>query len=373
MKVAIVVDSLAKGGAERQALLSARLLAGRGCDTELIRYHRVADEYDPASCAPARAVLIEKRGAPLRFFVRLVMHLRRGQFDVAHAFKETPCIYGCLAAAVAGVPVRLAGHRTQFVPPGMTRRLLRLVDRTATAWVPNSPAVALALADQLGVDQSRLHVIPNGIDPAALQSTLSAAAARTRLGLPAEAPTVAMIAALRPEKNHPMFVDMAIEVARSVPLARFLIVGDTGRSDDAAHERLHSIAAQAGIADRIHFLGQRSDIADVLAAVDVSVLTSDHEGLSNALLESMAAGKCVVTTDYRGADDVVTHGEDGFITPRGDAKAMAGCVTRLLSDPSLRARTGERARKRVAERFGVEAMADGLLAVYQKYLQARAS
>lgn len=368
MKVALVIDSLSKGGAERQALLSARLLAERGCDVELIRYHLAEDEYDPSACAPARAVLMEKRGRPLRFFWGLLRHLRRGRFDVVHAFKETPCIYGCLAGALARVPVRLAGYRAQVKLPGVTRRLLRWVDRVSAAWIPNSPAVAKTLIEYLGVDEARLHVVPNAVDVSVLRSSLSGGDARRRLDVPADAPTVAIIAALRPEKNHELFVRMAGMVGRDIPIARFLIVGDTDRSDSAAKTRLCELAALCGVADRLHFLGQRSDMGDVLAAVDVSVLTSDHEGLSNALLESMAVGKAVVTTDYRGADDVVAQGVNGFITPRGEPAAMAECVKRLILDPALRMRISEQARRTVAERFSVEAMADGLLAVYRKYM-----
>lgn len=373
MKVALVIDSLAKGGAERQALLSARLLAERGCDVELIRYHAVVDEYDPAAGAPARALMLEKRGRPVRFFARLVIHLRRGRFDVVHAFKETPCMYGCLAAAVAGVPVRIGGYRAQVALPGLTRWMLQMVDRVSTAWIPNSQAVAETLVEYLGVERSRLHVVQNGIDLATLRSSLAPEEAKRQLGLPADAPTVAIIAALRPEKNHEMFVRMAGEVHRACSDAHFLIVGDAGRSDGSAQARLQKLAVDCGVDRHIHFVGQRADMADVLAAVDVSVLTSEHEGLSNALLESMAASKAVVTTDYRGADAVISDDVNGFITPRGDASAMAECVSRLIGDPALRVRLGEQARVTVAERFSLDAMVDGLLAVYRRYLPARRS
>jgi len=246
--------------------------------------------------------------------------------------------------------------------------MLRLVNRTVAAWIPNSQGVAETLVEYLGVERARLHVVHNGIDVSALASALNRGEALRRLGLPADAPTVAMIAAIRPEKNHGMFIRMTEVVHHANPNARFLIVGDTGRSDDAAHAKLRQMAETCGVAEHIHFLGQRADIADVLAAVDVSVLTSDHEGLSNALLESMAVGKAVVTTDYRGADEVVTHGVDGFITPRGDAQAMAKCVSQLLADGDLRTRVGEQARRMVAERFSVDAMVDRLLAVYRQYL-----
>jgi len=368
MRIAIVIDSLCKGGAERQALLSARGLACRANYVELIRYYQAAEEYDPNSAVPARSMLILKSRRPIRFVFRLARHLRRGRFDVVYALKETPCFYGCLAAWLARVPVRLAGCRTQFEHSGLNKSALRLVDRLATAWIPNSLGVSQSLVNMFGVVNERLHIVLNGIEASDWQSSVSAADARTRLGLPADAPTVAMIAALRPEKNHGMFIRMADAVHHAIPNARFLIVGDTGRSDDAAHARLREMAEACGVASRVHFLGQRSDIADVLAAVDVSVLTSDHEGLSNALLESMAAGKAVVTTDYRGADEVVTQGVDGFITPRGDAQAMADCVIRLFSDGALRARVGEQARRMVAERFSLEAMTDRLLAVYRQYL-----
>ena len=368
MRIAIVTDSLSRGGAERQALVTVRELARRGHTAELIYYHDAPDSYDPATCAPGRAVRLSKSGGPLGLLYRLRSHLRRGRFEVMHAFKEWPIVYGCLASRAAGIPARFASYRCQIAWPGITRRALRVADRIATAWLPNSRGVAETLVEYLGVRRERIQVVHNGLDPAAFRSALSPDEARSRLGLATDAPTVTLLAALRPEKNHELFVRTAALVARRRPAARFLAVGDTGRDSAEYFDRIRRLVGELGVGDRVLFLGQRDDVAAILAATDVSILTSDHEGLSNALIESMAAGRAVITTDYRGAEDVVTHHVDGLITPRNDAEALAEHILALLDDPLRRAELGRAAMATVQNRFSLNAMTDRLLELYQHYL-----
>jgi len=372
MRIAILTDSLARGGAERQALVTVRELARRGHSVDLVHYYDAPDSYDPTGCLPGRAVRLSKSGGPIGLLYRLTSYFRRGRIDVMHAFKEWPIVYGCLAARAAGVPVRFASYRCQIAWPGITRRALRVADRFATAWLPNSSGVAETLVEYLNVRRDRIHVVNNGLDTAAFHSDLSPAEARSRLGLAESAPTVTMLAALRPEKNHDLFVRTAAWVARRRPGVRFLAVGDTGRDSTEYFAQIQRLVGELGVGENVLFLGQRDDVPAVLAATDVSILTSDHEGLSNALIESMAAGRAVITTDYRGADDVITHNVDGLITPRANPEAFAERILALLDDSLRRAEFGRAAMATAQRRFSLDAMTDRLLDLYQQYLGKRA-
>ena len=361
MKVAIVIDSLIRGGAERQALYTARGLSRRGCDVELLHYYpRAERDYDPSLAGDAKVTCLPKQGRSVRFVLRLRDHLRRGRFDVVHAYKSTPCLYAGLAAWLAGVPVILGGLRVDYEDRGLLRLGHRLLQRVQAGWVVNSRAVAGSVVRAIGADPARCFVVHNGIDPTLFRSPLDRAQARAKLGLDPHAPTVSMFAMFRPQKRHALFLDAAQRVARAHPEARFLLFGD-GPERAAIEARI----AALGLADRVLLLGVRGDVADCLAATDVSVLTSDYEGVSNALMESMSAGVPVVSTRYPGADELVTEGHDGRLVPCGDAASLAELLGELLSDPAQRERLGRNAARTLEARYGIDALGAALLAIYE--------
>lgn len=364
MKVAIVIDSVFRGGAERQALYTARGLAGLGCDVELIYYARCAWEYDLSLAGGAKVTYLPKEGRPLRFVRRLRRHLEHGTFSVAHSFKSRPCVYGGLAAWRAGVPVILGGLRVEYEDRGLVRLGHRLIQRVQAGWVVNSQAVVASVVRELGADPERCFVVRNAIDPSLFRSSLTRAEARVKLGLDPDCPTVSILAGFRPQKNHALFLAAAQGVLGTYPDARFLVIGD-GPERRGIEMRI----AGLGLGDRVRVLGFRSDVADCLAATDVSVLTSDYEGVSNSLMESMSAGVAVVSTRYPGADELIRDGHDGLLVPRGDARALADLLCKLLGDPTERERLGRNGQRTIEERYGVDAMAAALLAVYEDRLR----
>lgn len=371
MKVVILVDSLIRGGAERQALLTLKELARRGFDVRLVRYYESPGGYDWPADLDARVVLIEKEGRPIRFMWRFCRYLRREQIDVVHGFKDAPGIYACICGWLAGVPVRIVGHRTQSLPVGMLRRVFRWIKRFATAWIGNTQAVVDVLRQDLGVPAERLFVVHNGLEADRFQPDRSREAARERLGIAPDAGVVTMVAVLRAGKNHKMFVRMAARVRDRKPNTVFLIVGDSDPSEPACLSEVQAEVRRAGLEGSIRFLGMRTDIPDILCATDVSVLTTSFEGMSNALLESMAAGVSVVSTDYVGARELVVDGEQGFLVPLNDDQAMADRVIRLLEDPSLRSRMGRAGADRVEREFSTRAMGERLEAIYMRLVSGR--
>lgn len=367
LKVAILIDALNRGGAERQVLNTTWALAREGCAVELIHYYDLDSSgpgYDHPAFREARVTCIPKRRRPLDFVWRLGKHLHRGRFDVVHAFKSIPTLYACLAGKMAGVPVILGGCQGEYEDRGLARVGHHLANPFLAGWITNARSIVESLVKEIGVSRERCHVVHNGIDPGAFASRLSRPEAKIRLGLRPEDLTVIIVAGLRPVKNHRLFLDMARLVLDRLPETRFLLAGD-----GAERPRLEDHARQVGISDRVLFLGSRSDIPDVLAASDVSVLTSHSEGLPNALIESMAVGIPVVTTDYAGAQEFMADGEEGFIVHRGDAHVMSDRVCGLLQDGALREAMGKKGRRTIETRFSMETMAAGFLRVYRACLE----
>lgn len=366
MRIAIIIDSMVRGGAERQVFYIVRELARRGYDVELIYYHRAQNEYDLAALGDATVTFLPKKGEYLRFLIRLQRHLKRREFDVVHAFKGAENIYGCLAARSAGIPVILGGYRGAYRERGVMRLAHRMLRRVVDGWIVNAQAIADSMIEAIGAKPEDFIVLSNGVEPTAFASQLSPAEARRKLGLDPTAPVVTKIARLHPLKNHSMFLRMAACVLEHRPETRFLIVGD-GPQRASVQEQARSM----GLTDSVLFLGDRSDIPDVLEATDVSVLTSDYEGLPNALLESMCVGVPAVTTDYAGAEEVVVDEQEGYVVPRGAADVMAERVRRLLDDAALRKQMGQRGIETVTQRFSMEVMTDRLLSIYENCLSSK--
>jgi glycosyltransferase involved in cell wall biosynthesis len=359
MRVAIVSDSLARGGAERQAIHAARELGRLGCDAELIYYHRVAHAYDELP-DEARTTFLPKNGRSLRFLRSLRQHVRSRRFDVVHGFQGSPTLYACAAARLAGVPVVLGGVRAEYDETGLVRLGHRFVNRVADGWVVNSWATRRSMTSRIGTDPGKVFVVYNGIDPARFAARLSGPDAKRRLGIDPGVPVVSIFAVIRPQKNHRLFLEAAASVLKALPETRFLVIGG-----GAGQPPLEAYSRALGISDRVTFLGSRTDIPDLLAATDISVLTSHYEGLPNALMEAMAVAKPVVSTACAGIEELVSDGREGLIAPTGDREGLASRIVALLGDESLRRRLGDNGLRTVTERFSMEAMGRSLLAVYE--------
>src|SRR5262249_31867554 len=185
---------------------------------------------------------------------------------------------------------------------------------------------------------------------------------RAELGLDPAALLVGTVSRLGEErKGVNYFVDTAAIVARSHPNVRFLIVGE-----GELRPRLEQQAAALGIAHPVIFTGERTDVARLLAALDVFVIPSLYEACQYSLLEAMAMGKAVVATPAGVAPDVVIDRETGLLVPLADSAAMASGVRELLDQPVLAASLGRRARELMARQFSVEAMLDNIAHVYDE-------
>ncbi|HEU5322824.1 MAG TPA: glycosyltransferase, partial [Methylomirabilota bacterium] len=282
---------------------------------------------------------------------------------------------GRLAARLAGIhPVvhTIHGYGFHRGQPFPVRHAFQRLERLAAGWTDALVAVAEENR-RTGVElrlfaPDRCEVIAGGIDPAAFARPPAArATARAALGVPADAPLVGMVACLKPQKAPEDFVAVAARVRAALPDARFLLAGDGERREAVA-----AAARRAGLDGAFDLLGWRRDVPDVLAALDVFVLTSRWEGLPLVLPQAMAAGRPVVATDVNGASEAVREGVTGHLVPPGDVGALADRVVALLRDPARRAAMGE-AGRRASAAFDIAAMVRRYEGLYERLFARHAA
>ncbi len=299
----------------------------------------------------------------------LVRYLRRQRIDIVHTTGLYPNIFGICAAWLARTPVRIASVRDmgQMWSPRQ-KWLQRIACRRAHAVVTNAEAIAVRLRGE-GYDAARLAVIKNGtISRADPRPAPSRPAVRRELGIPADAPVVVMVCRLDRLKGIEDFVTAAVAVIERRPQARFLIVGGASNGLHGYAEELRLQVARLGLQGRVIFAGNRCDVHEVLPEMTVSVSSSLTEGLSNTLIESMAAGLPVVATAVGGNAEVVEDGVTGLLVPSRDPAALARAISLLLDDPARAAAMGMAGRRRVETTFTRERMTDDTTGLYGRLL-----
>jgi len=238
----------------------------------------------------------------------------------------------------------------------------RTLARRTDALVAVSARVRDALRRDHGIEARRFPIVPLGFDLTTLAALGEAdrASARRALDLSDAAHVVAFVGRLTDIKQPLLFVDAAAALARGDPRARFIVAG--GGELEAA---MRTAAADAGLGDRLRWLGWQRDLAPVYAAADVLAITSRNEGTPVALIESMAAATPAACFAVGGIPDVVTAPDLGALVTPGDVPALVAALAALLDDPRRRAAIGARARQAAVERFGVERLVRDVDALYR--------
>lgn len=280
--------------------------------------------------------------------------LRQARTQILHAYGIYPNVFAIPAARLAGVPVTIGsvrdiGDTYTFWQHQVQKHCLRLADHI----VVNAEAIKRDLL-QRGYDAERLSVIPNGIDCEHFRLPGNGEAVRREWSIPPDAPVVGVLARLLRIKGQDVFLRAAALIASTNPQVRFVIVGDNN-IDQQYKEELKELTRRLGLEDRVIFTGFRTDVPDLLAALSVVVSPSlGLEGLSNSLLESMAAGVPVVATRVGGTPEIVEDGVSGLLVPPGDPEALAAALSRLLQDRITAKRLGQSARRQVFSRYSLE-------------------
>jgi glycosyltransferase involved in cell wall biosynthesis len=306
-------------------------------------------------------------------FLQLRRLMRERRYHIVHTHTAKGGILGRFAARSAGVPViihTLHGSTFHQALDPLHYRLYWVLEKLAGSFTNRIISVGEDLKDRYvraGISSAgRYEVIRSGMDlrrfrNAARMSAAKRVEVRRSLGVPAEAPLVGKVARLEPRKGYRYFIEMAEQVLQHVPGAHFVGIG--------AGKQLESLAAETarrGLSDRVHFPGLRPDIADVLASLDVLVLTSLWEGLPRVLVEAAACGIPAVTFEVEGAREIVKDGVNGYIVPSKDVGQLAARVISLLVNPERARGMGVAGSEFVHQDWSVESMVREITAVYDR-------
>lgn len=356
LRVTFVVPDLGVGGAERHVATLLGQMDRRIVSPRVVCLGREGELFaDAARWAPATAYGHSKRQLALSV-LRLARELRRTRTDVVVLRGYNAELIGRVAAILARTP-----HRIVWVhncgddePRGRVRSISdRLLESATDAYFGVAYRQVPYLTEDLGHPASKVRIVHNGVDPALFSHPDDVAARdafRAELGLAPEHVVTGILAALRPEKDHELFLRAAAGVAALLPEARFVVAGDGER-----RPVLESLAADLGIADRVIFTGFRSDVPRLLQALDVFVLASyTIECFPMSLLEAMASGRAAVCTDVGGVGEIIDEGVTGHLVPPRNEVALTGRLLEVLGDDERRAAQGAAGRDRVERLFTLE-------------------
>jgi glycosyltransferase involved in cell wall biosynthesis len=290
-----------------------------------------------------------------------------GDYDVVHTHGSKAGVLGRLAARIRRVPAvihTVHGFPVHGYMPRLKRQLLLALERVAAGCADRIVCVCdanVAEALSLGIARpEQVRVVVSGVPSEQVRSG-SDDSVRAELGIPTDAFVVGTITRLMEQKAPLDFVAAARRVIEADPQVHVVMVGDGPLRDQVA-------AAAAGI-PRLHLLGFRNDVPDVLAMLDVVAFSSLWEGLGRALTEAVVAGKPVVATAVNGVPDLVVDGETGYLTPAGRPDELADRILDVLARPGGGADMGAAGANRVVGRYDVDEMVAGLDRLYQEILE----
>jgi glycosyltransferase involved in cell wall biosynthesis len=385
VRVVRVIARLNIGGPAQHAILLTAGLDRMRFATTLITGAVGRGEGDFSGMARARGVdpvVIPELGRAIRpgrdltAFIKLVRLFRALRPDIVHTHTAKAGTLGRLAARLARVPVKIHtfhGHVLDgyFSPPvtraflEIERRLAHTTDRLVTV----SPRLKVQLL-ALGIGRpEQVDVVPLGLELDRFRRARPASPTlRPSLGLTDDTPLLGIVGRLVPIKDHSTLFQALARLHDEVRAAHLVVIGD-----GEERTRLEEFAGRLGLGSRIHFLGWRVDLETILGELDVVICASRNEGTPVALIEAMAAGIPVLSTDVGGVADLVTHGETGWLVPSGDPDGMASAICRLLSDRTLGARLAAAGQAMALDRHDVTRLVPRVEALYADLLAKRQS
>jgi L-malate glycosyltransferase len=311
---------------------------------------------------PGRCKIIEfgeKLGGDYGLYFKLARAFRSYKIHIAHTHGWGTLLEGMVAAKLARVPAVVHGEHGTIKDDTKTHIYLqRLMWHAADEILSVSEALRRKLAQTINFPENRIRVIANGVDLRRFTVARDRSDWKFRLNLPREALTFGTVGRFVPVKCYPVLLEASRWIFEKIPNSYLVLVGD-----GPLREQLAGLARDYQVVDRVRFLGWRSDVAEILNALDVYVLASESEGMSNTILEAMACGVPVVATAVGGNVELV-DGAGGLLVPPYNPRSLADAVILLLSAPARREKMGRLARRRVEEHFSLETMAQNYAGVY---------
>ena len=327
-----------------------------------------ADETKPLLCPSVSVFALGKRpGHDFGVIRRLAALLHRERVDIVHSHNWPTFFDAVVAATLARVPVLVHGEHgreNQAALPWRRRLLSRFLARGVSRLVAVSRNISCELLDEWKVKPEWISEIPNGVDTEVFGQAYDLGALRRAFALTPENRVVMTIGGFRPVKDYPTLLRAFALLYRTMPEARLMLVGRS--PDNHMQGQLETLANELGIREVVRFPGTRHDTPQLLALCDVYVNSSVYEGMSNTILEAMAARKPVVATAVGGTPDLVCDQLTGVLVPPGNDHALAERLEILLSDPARAQTMGAAGRERVLRNHSMARMIQAYSDLYEE-------
>ena len=355
LRIAYVIKEMVMGGSQTHLVQVLRLLDRQRFEPRLYCLTGQGPLIDAVRALDVPVVtttpgLSFKGPSLLMRCAALAQALRRDRIDVVHSYLLRANLVGSVGARLARVPVVLCSKRGCHWRKGFELISAKIGNTLANRITVNAEAVREFVHDNEGCPREKMVVIPSGVDTDRFQP-LPPADFKARLGLPASRLVVGVVTRMRVRKGVEEFIRAIARVRETHAETHGVIVGEVSLDDG-----LQALVRALGLDAHLTLLGRRSDMPEVLSALDVFVLSSHDEGMSNAILEAMAMEKPVVATDVGGTGEVVRHGQSGLLVPPKDPEPLAVAIRDMLAQPSRAREMGRVGRRIVEDGFSAHAM-----------------
>lgn len=368
IRIVYLLPELKWGGSEKHAIQLASGLRERGHDARIVCLFREGPLGDEAR---EKGIPFTCLNLPYRWGIRTLLGIqdwiRSHPVDVLHTYLFGFHLFAGLPARLLKIPVLLSSRRE--IPhwqKGRHRWLEKVGNLFVDQIVCVSKAVEKWALEKEGIPPEKVLTIYNGVDvnrfnPARIQSFV-----RREFQIPSGTPLIGTVANMATEKGYPDLLEAAQLILQKSPEARFLFVG-FGPREGEIRERAQKIAGH----EQIIFTGARTDIPNLIGAMDVFVLASVIEGFPNVLLEALAMAKPVVATEVGGIPELIESGRNGILVPPRDGRALAEAVLSLFKNPEGARAMGRRGMEKIRKSFTLERMFDQYEALYLSLLQSK--
>ncbi len=366
MKVLHILDSLNRGGAEMLLLDICRSAAREELDLSFAATGGGTLEEDFKRAGAPFFRLQRRLPLDLRLIAALRRIIRENGFNVIHTHQPVAALHGFYAATALDVRHVLTFHG--FFDDTKNRLAARFLAPRMDANVSCSKGLLEWLARDARLDVSKFRTIYNGVDTRRL--AYDGESLKEELNLPADAFLFGMVSHFyaAPRKDHPTLCRAFAAVSARLPNAHLILVGKTEPGAESKHAECVRIVRENGLEARVHFLGQRDDIAKIVHSTDAYVFSSLHEGLPIALIEALLSRKACILSDIPPHLEVSQNGRYAEVFETGNAAALAEKLIRVAEDDEFRNELASRARVFARETFSIEAHLGNLKRLYESII-----
>lgn len=374
-KLALVISNLSHGGAERQIVELAKHLHSELFDVSIICLSDNNPLLEKETELKERVLIVPKRTIyDIALIFKVALLLRQQKIDIVHGFLFDAELVSRLAGWLARTPIVIGSERNSNYHIGLMKKsLLKLTGGLADKIIANSRNGAMFNQSLYRFAESKYRVVHNGVDTIRFYPQSKTDALRqSALDIPPGRCILGMFASFKRQKNHPLLFAALKEVQQTNPNFTLLLVGDSldGDFGDTQQYKKEALAAleNAGLGNLVVMLGQRNDIEELYSCCDFTVLSSNHEGMPNVVLESMACGVPVIATDVADNRLLIRDQIDGLLVPVGNKAQLASAILKMMADQPLRKAFGQAARESIVEQFSNQMMVKNMQSVYSELL-----